>query len=143
LEPHYYSLSIDWTEDRKGLIHSDELNDSLEVAAPPPFPGGVPRIWSPEHLLTASVLSCFMTTFLAIAEKSRLPFQSFTCAASGKLEQIDGRYLMTEVMLKPVLLIPAESDKEKAGRILHKAEEVCLITNSIRCTVKMEPVIAW
>lgn len=143
MEPHYYNLSLDWTGDRKGLLHSVELNDTLEAATPPPFPGGIERTWSPEHLLTASVVSCFMTTFLAIAEKSRLPFLSFNCASSGKLEQVEGRFLMTEVILKPELKIQSEADAEKAERILHKAETACLITNSIRCTVKMEPKISW
>jgi organic hydroperoxide reductase OsmC/OhrA len=52
-------------------MSSPELNNKIEVATPPQFPKGVQGIWSPEHLFTAPVNSCFMTTFLAIAENSR------------------------------------------------------------------------
>ena len=73
-----------------------------------------------------------MTTFLAIAENSRLDFVSFDCHTRGKLEQIEGKYLMTEMIIEPVLQIAREEDREKADRILHKSEAACLISNSIR-----------
>jgi organic hydroperoxide reductase OsmC/OhrA len=89
-------------------------------------------IWSPEHLLTAAVNSCYMTTFLSIAENSKLDFISFDCSATGKLELVEGKLLMTEIALKPVLLISKESDKDRAERILQKSEVACLISNSIK-----------
>jgi organic hydroperoxide reductase OsmC/OhrA len=61
--------------DRKGKLCSPELSKEngpcIEVATPPEFPKGMPGIWSPEHLFTAAVSSCLMTTFLAIAENSK------------------------------------------------------------------------
>ena len=41
-------------------------------------------------LFVASVNSRFMTTFLAIAENSKLDFVSFKADAKGKLEKLDG-----------------------------------------------------
>ena len=114
---------------------SPELNDTIEVATPPEFPNGIEGIWSPEHLLTASVVSCFMTTFLSIAENSKLEFTSFDCPAKGKLEQIEGKFLMTEIILEPTLVITKESDKDRAERILQKSESACLISNSIKSKV--------
>lgn len=38
----------------------------------------------------ASVNSCFMTTFLAIAENSKLDIVNFKIGATGKLEKLDG-----------------------------------------------------
>jgi organic hydroperoxide reductase OsmC/OhrA len=144
---HYYNVDITWNKDRKGMMCSPELklNGSsdacLEVATPPEFPKGIPGIWSPEHLFTAAVSSCFMTTFLSIAEISKLEFKSFVCNSSGKLAQPDGKLQMTEVILKPVLVITKEEDREKALRVLRKTETVCLITNSIKATVTMTPVV--
>lgn len=99
MEPHFFNVNLNWFTDHKGEISSPELNDKIEIATPPPFPEGIAGIWSPEHLLTAAVNSCFMTTFLAVAENSKLEFVSFDCNAKGKLEQIGGKYLMTEVLL--------------------------------------------
>ena len=137
MEPHYFNVNLSWFIDRKGEISSPELNDKIEVATPPPFPKGMEGIWSPEHLLTAAVNSCFMTTFLAVAENSKLEFVSFDCNAKGKLEQIEGKYLMTEVLLEPTLIITKEADKDRAERILQKSEAACLISNSIKSKVSM------
>ena len=138
MEPHYYNVALDWKADRKGEISSPELDQKIEVATPPEFPKGISGIWSPEHLYTASVNSCFMTTFLAIAENSKLDFISLSCPAKGKLDKKDGKFAMTEILLEPVLVIPNEEDREKAEKILHKAEKACLISNSITAEVVLK-----
>jgi peroxiredoxin-like protein len=141
MDPHYYSVQLNWTNGRIGVLSSDELDNTLQVATPQPFKGGLERIWSPEHLLTAAVNSCFMTTFLAIAENSNLEFVSFSCASRGKLEQLEGKYLITEVFLFPELKVKKKEDEEKALRILMKSEAACLISNSIKAKVTMQPLI--
>ena len=81
-----------------------------------------------------------MTTFLAIAEMSKLEFVGFDCKAVGKLEKVEGNGLqMTEVIVKPKLVIRHGKDLERAQRILEKAEKSCLISNSIKSSVKLEP----
>ena len=137
MEPHKYHVDLSWSSDRKGEVSSPVLNQKIEVATPPEFPKGMPGIWSPEHLFTAAVSSCFMTTFLAIAENSSLEFTSLTCPAEGILDKKEGKFAMTEVILKPVLTIPHEADRDRAERILQKAEKACLISNSITSEVKL------
>lgn len=137
MDSHKYNTQLNWIADRRGIMSSPELNESFEVATPPQFPKGMEGIWSPEHLLTAAVSSCFMTTFLAIAENSKLAFDQFSCSASGKLEQIEGKYLMTEIILEPILTIPIDTSIEKAERILIKSEAACLISNSIKSKVTL------
>ena len=133
---HYYNVDITWNTDRKGVMCSPELNkDSgscIEVATPPEFPKGIPGIWSPEHLFTAAVSSCLMTTFLAIAENSGLTFTNFACK---------GKYLMTEITLEPVVTITDEKDRQKAERVLQKSESACLISNSIKSKIVMVTTI--
>lgn len=141
MEPHFYNVNVNWTSDRKGTLTSPELKTTVEVATPPQFPKGMEGIWSPEHLFTAAVSSCLMTTFLSIAENSKLEFKSFSCGSKGKLEQVEGKFLMTEVILEPVVVIANEADREKAERILHKSEAACLISNSVKAKVTMIPTI--
>jgi peroxiredoxin-like protein len=138
---HNYTVNLRWDADRKGTLYSDELTDQLTVATPPPFPKGMDKIWSPEHLFTAAVSSCLLTTFLAIAENSKLSFERFACKATGKLDQVEGKYRMTEILLEPEVIITREQDYERAERILQKSEAACLITNSINSKVVMNPVI--
>ncbi|MBK9734475.1 MAG: OsmC family protein [Saprospiraceae bacterium] len=145
METHFYNVNIEWNTDRKGVMCSPELNNDsgscIEVATPPEFPKGIPGIWSPEHLFTAAVSSCLMTTFLAIAENSKLSFNKFTCKSKGKLEQVDGKYVMSEIILEPTVTILDEKDREKAERIIQKSESACLISNSIRSKITLRPTV--
>mgnify|MGYP001296002306 CR=1 FL=1 len=147
MEPHLYNVTITWDKDRKGTMCSPELNAAalpggcFEVATPPQFPKGMAGIWSPEHLYTAAVSSCLMTTFLAIAENSKLDFTTFRCNSTGKLEKVDGKLRMTEVTLNPVVGITDPVQREKAIRVLEKAEANCLISNSVTAKVSMNPVV--
>ncbi|MCQ4034992.1 OsmC family protein [Kaistella montana] len=137
MEAHYYNVDISWKNDRKGEMSSPELVQNVEIATPPQFPKGIDGIWSPEHLFTAAVSSCLMTTFLAIAENSKLEFEHFECKSKGKLEQVEGKFLMTEVILEPIVTIRNESDREKAEKVLQKSEANCLISNSVKSKITM------
>jgi peroxiredoxin-like protein len=138
METHYYPVQLTWTNDRKGVLSAPALTETINVATPPEFAGGMPGIWSPEHLFVAAVSSCLMTTFLAIAANSRLEYSGFSCAATGKLEQVEGKYRITEVELKPVVTVTDASQAERALRVLQKAEQHCLISNSVNSRVIME-----
>ncbi len=144
MEPHYYNVDINWNRERKGIMCSPELNlpngetnSCIEVATPPEFPRGIPGIWSPEHLFTAAVSSCLMTTFLSIAENSKLEFTNFSCKSKGKLEQVDGKFMMSEITLEPTITITDEKDRERTERVLQKSEAACLISNSVKSKITM------
>ncbi|MBK7305709.1 MAG: OsmC family protein [Chitinophagaceae bacterium] len=138
---YHYEVKVNWEADRKGLMSSPVLNTKIEVATPPEFPKGMPGIWSPEHLLVAAVNSCLMTTFLAIAENFKFDFIDFESKADGTLEKVDGKFMMNEVILSPVLTIAPDADKEKALRILEKSEAACLISNSVKAKIVFKPEI--
>lgn len=137
----YYEVVLQWEEGRKGQVSSPVLNDAIKVATPPEFPKGIAGIWSPEHLLVAAVDSCLMTTFLAVAENSGLEFLHFESKASGKLEKVDGKYLISEIHLSPRLAIRNEGLRDKALKVLEKSEAACLISNSVRSKIVFTPEI--
>jgi len=141
MDPHYYDVSVEWKKDRVGVMTSTVLPNSIDVATPPQFPKGIEGIWSPEHLLVAAVNSCLMTTFLAIAENSKLQFESFNSYANGKLEIVEGKYMISEIELKPVVVIAADESVERAERVLQKSEAACLISNSVKSKIVFEPLI--
>lgn len=145
MDSHYYNIDINWKNNRKGIVCSPELNKKegacIEVATPPKFHKGIEDVWSPEHLFVAAVSGCLMTTFLAIAENSILDFTSFSCKAKGKLEMVKGKLRMSEILLKPKVVITNELQRNKAMRILKKAKNACLISNSITSKVTMEILI--
>jgi organic hydroperoxide reductase OsmC/OhrA len=139
-ERHVYSTSLHWSEQRKGTLASGQL-PGIAVATPPEFPGGHAGIWSPEHLYTAAAEVCLMTTFLAIAENSKLPFFSYSSTAEGLLEKTAEGYRMTEILIRPRVTVPGPDLVERAVRILEKAEKACLISNSMKTLVRSEPEV--
>ncbi|MEQ8525894.1 OsmC family protein [Gracilimonas sp.] len=140
-DKHLYDVDLKWEHGRIGVLSSDKLDDQIEVATPPEFPGGVEGIWSPEHLFISSISSCFMTTFAAIAEYSKLDYDSLDVKSTGVMAKVDGRYVMKEVYLKPNLVITDEKARDKAYRILEKAEEACLISRSVKTEIILEPKV--
>ncbi len=138
---HSYEVNLEWGNDRKGVLSSPVLDTTFEVATPPEFPKGMKGIWSPEHLFVASVSSCLMTTFLAISEFSKLEYIGLKVNAVGKLEKIDGKFMVSEIILKPILTIADETQRAKAERILLKSEAACLISNSIKSSIVLETQI--
>jgi peroxiredoxin-like protein len=136
--PYLYETKVEWTDERRGELKSPGLQP-LQVASPPEFQGHK-GMWTPEHYFVASVNSCFMTTFLAIAQMSKLEVVSFSSKAIGTLNRVEGAgYQMTEIVIMPRLVVRYGKDLERARRILEKAEKNCLISNSIKSTVRLEP----
>jgi organic hydroperoxide reductase OsmC/OhrA len=141
IESREYPVTVSWTSGRAGYAESVDGLPGLPLAAPPEF-GGEEGLWTPEHLLVASVASCLMTTFLAIAELSKLEVESLEVGASGHLVRgEDRRYRFDRITVRPVVGVVGESAREKALRLLAKAEELCLITRSLSAEVQMEPRI--
>ena len=98
-------------------------------------------MWSPEHLFVASLNTCFMLTF-----RDRGKFQaalvSFSSTAKGKLEKVPGSsYQITEIVVKPTVVIASANDLGRMLRILEKAKANCFVSNSIKCVIKIEPEV--
>jgi organic hydroperoxide reductase OsmC/OhrA len=141
IEQHDYPVTLRWIESKLGEATSSDRLPALNVATPPEF-GGPSRVWSPEHLLVASVASCFMTTFLAIAANSQLEILGLEVPATGRMERgPDRRYSITRIELRPRILIAEEAQRAKAERLAHKADALCLISRSLRSEVALDATI--
>jgi peroxiredoxin-like protein len=136
----YYETEIEWTKEKEGQIKASTL-PAVSVGAPPEFSGREGQ-WTPEHLFVASINTCYMLTLLAIAENSKLPLVSFSSTTKGNLEKLPGSgYQITEIVVKPRVVISSVEDLGRIGRVVEKAKENCFISNSIKATVKLEPQI--
>ena len=134
-----YHTAVKWTEQRKGVTSWAGKPD-IQVATPPEFKGHE-GIWSPEDLFVASANVCVMTTFLALAERAGLAFTSYESAAEERLELVEGKFQFTAITLKPTITLASSSDAAKAKELIEKAEANCLISNSVKARVSLEPTI--
>lgn len=139
-EKHVYKTGLKWLDKRKGTLSAPGLPD-MTVATPPEFPEGHPGIWSPEHLFVAAAEVCTMTTFLAIAANSKFEFLEYSSEAEGILEQLETGYQVTHIYLRPTVVVASEGSVDKAKRLLEKSEKYCLIANSMKTEIHLEPNI--
>ncbi len=127
--PHTYSVSANAATDSLVSLSSAGLQ-SIPSAPPAEF-GGPGDQWSPESLLVAAVADCFILSFRAIAQASRLEWSELECDVDGSLDKTDTGLRFTGFAVRARLLIDNADNAEKADKLLHKAEHACLITNSL------------
>ncbi|PHS14913.1 MAG: osmotically inducible protein OsmC [Kangiella sp.] len=134
--PHIY-IATAKSEVTSNLDLTVENLPALEIAPPIGFNGPGDK-WSPEDLLMASVASCTILSFKAIAKASKMEWISLKCVSEGVLDRIERKTQFTKITTKAVLTIPVGGNKEKAVKLLHKAEETCLISNSLTAKSDIE-----
>ncbi len=137
---YFYQTEIEWTGDKSLQLHSGKL-PAIAGGAPPEFKGREGQ-WAPEHLFVVSLNSCYMLTLLAIAEFSKIAIVSCSSSAQGKLEKVAGSsYQVTEIVVKPRLVIASLNDLARMPRIFEKAKKNCFVSNSIKSAIKIEPEV--
>lgn len=135
-----YECQVTWEQERRGHAQATG-RPMLHVGAPPEF-NGTDDVWSPEHLAAAALNSCMMLTFIAVAATSKVPFSAYTSQATATLEKVEGRGMaITNVLVRPRITVPAETDRSKLDRVLELTKKHCFISNSLTATVTLEPEI--
>ncbi len=137
--PHSYELALSGGPAGYATLSTEGV-PALSSAPPKEF-DGPGDAWSPEHLLLASVLACFMFTFRAVARGSNVDFLSLDLTGSGTVDRKDGVTRFTEIVLKPRLVLPKGADPERANRVLDKSKTACLVTASLSTPVRLEAEI--
>jgi len=134
--PHQYNVIARAGATGDVTLASGTLQE-LASNVPAQF-GGPGNQWSPEDLLTAAVADCFILSFRAIAGASKFSFESLEVAVEGTLDRVEREMLFTGFRINATLGIPAGADAERAKKLLEKAEQTCLITNSLKSEVHLE-----
>jgi peroxiredoxin-like protein len=135
---HEYRVEAIGARGRNGVVHAEGILPAISFSPPPEFQGEVGR-WTPEHFLVAAVASCFISTFEGIAQTSRLEFDSLRLAAEGVLTKQDNGWRFSEMRLRPTVVLRKEEDRDRAVRLLEKAEKSCLVAQSLQCKVTLFP----
>ncbi len=137
--PHLYHATVSSLSGDSGATLLSPGLVTTAVGAPAEF-GGTGSDWSPETLLVGAIGSCFILGFRAIAAASKLEWSDVRCSVEGKLERETTGMRFTEITMQATLVVPDERNSTRAERILQKAKESCLITNSLSATVHFSQV---
>ncbi|HWL64065.1 MAG TPA: OsmC family protein [Steroidobacteraceae bacterium] len=138
----------DFASNRYSRRHAWRFDGGAEIAGSSspsvvPPPGSDPAAVDPEEAFVASLSSCHMLWFLAIAAKRGFIVDRYEDAASGILERnAERRFAMTRVTLRPRVSFsgPKQPSREDLDALHHKAHEECYIANSVKTEVVVEPV---
>jgi organic hydroperoxide reductase OsmC/OhrA len=135
-----YEVQAQWTRERSGFVSSPSIESIIDFAAPPEFKGESGK-WTPEHFLVAGVVSCFLITFRAIAEMSKVEVLELEVGAEGVLRPQQQGWRFCQIDLTAFLRIAREQDRELAMKALKKAEQSCLVAHALNFPITMEPYI--
>lgn len=127
--PHNYRVGAR-AEAEGAVTLSAEGLPELPSDAPAEF-DGPGNAWSPESLLTAAVVDCLVLSFRAVARASSFEWTSLECDAVGTLDRVDGVNRFTRFEIDARLTLPAGGDTARGEKLLAKAEQLCLVTNSL------------
>jgi len=137
-----------FTDNRYSRAHSWHFDGGAEIAASAspdvvPLPHSVAANVDPEEAYVASLSSCHMLTFLAIAAKRKFLVDSYVDEAEGLLaENAVGRLAVTRVTLRPRVKFSGEKQpsREQLEKMHHRSHELCFIANSVLTEVVTEIV---
>ena len=137
--PHRYRVSS--TASSSGTVELRSAGLPSIASAPPIEFDGPGDAWSPETLLVAAVADCFVLSFRAVAAASRLAWTTVECDVDGVLDRVEKATQFIELHIHARLYTPVEVAAERAERVLQKAEQACLISNSLKATVHLTTTI--
>ena len=110
---------------------------SVTASAAPQFLGDESQI-DPEQAFVASLSSCHMLTFLAIASMKKLTVERYVDRAVGHLAKNEaGKFVITRVDLYPKIeFAPGqEPDAATLEQLHHKSHADCFLANSVKCEI--------
>jgi len=150
----HYTAEILWlrgeqpfTDNRYSRRHTLRFDGGVEVpgSSSPhvvPLPMSDASAVDPEEAFVASLSSCLLLWFLAIAAKRRFRVDRYFDAAVGTMgRNAEGREAMLTVTLRPEVLFSGEHlpTREELADMHHKAHDECFIANSVKTEVRCEP----
>ena len=137
--PHTYQANAEGETTGSVMVSSPRLTP-IASNAPEEF-GGPGDQWSPETMLVAAVADCFILSFRAVASASGFEWTSVQCETEGTLDRVDRVTRFTSITNRVKLQSPVGTSEEKARKLLEKAEQVCLIGNSLNAERHLEIVL--
>ena len=135
----HFPLTVEWTGERRVAARVDG-KPVIEITPPPVFRGTDPSTWSPEDFFVAAAASCLAVTFTGIADRAGLEYDRLAVDADGVCgRRPDGGFGFTSLWLRVELETTA--DPEHARRLVERAEDACLVANSLDVPIAVTIVV--
>lgn len=145
---HRYETQLRWSGSTG--LGWENYDREHTITAPPAEPElrlttgesqGDPAVLNPEQLLVMAASSCQMLSFLHAAAKARIDVVEYEDEASGLMPLDEQPAWITEITLRPRIVIAGEASEERVRKLVQTAHEYCYIANSLKSEVAIEPRI--
>ena len=138
----------DFLSNRYSRRHLLRFDGGAEVAGSSsphvvPVPMSDASAVDPEEAFVASISSCHMLWFLAIAAKQKFCVDRYHDNAEGVMENnTAGKMVISVVTLRPAVAFSGEQlpTREQVQQMHHLAHDECFIANSVKSEIRCEPV---
>ena len=143
VEVHWQRDGAVFTDKRYSRAHTWRFDGGAVVAASSsphivPLPFSVAANVDPEEAYIAAISSCHMLTFLSLAAPKQLVVESYTDHATGVMEKVDGKLVVSRVDLKPTIVYAGEPPSAALeAELHHQAHEQCFIANSVKTEIRV------
>ena len=151
---HRYQVALRWEGNRGvGTRGYREYERSHEITSPgtqkPPIAGssdpafrGDPDRWNPEELLLAALSACHQLAYLHACAGQSVVVTDYRDEPEGRMRETgDGGGRFERALLRPVVTITPESDRELALALHAEAHRMCFIASSVNFPVDHDAVI--
>ena len=136
--------SEDFSYKNYDRTHSWKFEGGIVVkASAAPEYLGKKELVNPEEAFAASLASCHMLTFLAIASMKKYTVEIYEDTAVAILEKNEkSRMAVTKLYLRPKITFTGDNFPNKTiiNEIHHRAHTECFIANSVLTEIIIEPV---
>lgn len=133
---HVYNTKVTWQGERRGFLQCGNGHQTA-FAATPEFKGDVGKL-SPEDAFIASLNMGFMVTFLAFAEKRRIPLKAYEADANGILGRKKGNECIIRVIIHPKVSVQRGTSLDVVEEVLETSRKHAILLNSIDSTLVVE-----
>ena len=132
-----------FTDNKYSREHLWEFDGGTQITASSspqvvPVPHSNPNYIDPEEAFIASISSCHMLWFLAIAANQEFVVDSYSDRAIGLMgENETGKLAMTKITLSPIVMFSAENlpTAEQIAKMHQEAHQNCFLANSIKTEI--------
>ena len=142
------SINLEWKLQEEVLMseafsknHKIEINDNIFNAGSASEYGGKENEINPEQSLAASVSSCHMMTFLALAAKMRWPVTSYKDKAYAFLgKNLNGKMCVNKIELNPNITFDGDFSvsTEEMDKMQDRSHRYCFVANSLSEEVEIK-----
>jgi organic hydroperoxide reductase OsmC/OhrA len=145
-----YKVKLNWKADSDDFSYKKYTRThqwvfgggtKVDASAAPEYLGKEEFV-NPEEAFAASLASCHLLTFLAIASFKNYHVKAYTDDTTAVVEKnADNKLAVTKVILRPRIEFSNghAPDKEELSRMHNKAHAECFISNSVLTEVVVEP----